>query len=292
MPRDWRVATVLHRNDDFPLLGDRQTVLKLDLTDQAAVEAAVHSVKPDVILHLGSHGNLDFCQANPLEAARLNVGGTRNLLLAAAPFAPKFLFTSSMYVFDGSRPPYGEFDRPNPINVYAQNKLEAEGLVLSLGARPVVLRPMTMYGWHSSGQRANWVTWLLERMRRNERVPVVNDVYGNPLWVGDAAAAVLAAVEKEVEGVFHLGGIETSSRFEFSKAVAEVFGYSTELLIPVTSAHFPELALRPGAAICKTEKMTGVLGVTPLDARGGLERMRESSPAEAAWRTTSVSSRS
>jgi dTDP-4-dehydrorhamnose reductase len=280
MPEDWSVATLLHRNADVPSLGGRQTVHHVDVTDEAAVYAAVHSVKPDVILHLGSQGNLELCKTNPAEAFRVNVGGTRNLLLAAAPFGSKFVFTSTMYVFDGSRPPYGESDTPNPVNEYGSTKLEAERLVFSQGSRPVVMRPMTIYGWHSPKQRANWVTWLLQRLRRNESTPVVTDVYSNPLWVGDAAAAILAAARKDVGGIFHLGGMETSSRFDFSVAVAKAFDCSEDLLIPVTSDYFPQLAHRPSSAICKVGKMIDVLGVTPLDLRSGLERMRAAAPRE------------
>lgn len=278
-PSDWNMTLGIHSNPDLPVYDTEFHTIPFDITDRNSVENLVRSARPEVVIHMSSQGNLERCKAEPEAARQVNVTGTRYLLEATAPFRPQFLITSTMYVFDGENPPYREDDVPNPINEYGRMKLEAERLVQGMSERCVILRPMTIFGWHSARQRANWVTWLLARFERNEPTHVVNDVISNQIWVGDAAESIIAAVRKNVAGIFHLGGSESVSRYDFSVEVAKVFGYSTDLLIPVGSDFFPQLAQRPGSAVCSVEKMTDVLGVRPRDVRDGLERMKAIRPS-------------
>ena len=277
-PPEWNITIGIHANPDLPVCDTQFSIVDLDITDRDSVERAVGQIQPEVVIHMGSQGNLEKCKADPEGARRVNVEGTRHLLEASGAFRPQFLLTSTMYVFDGENPPYHEDATPNPINEYGRMKLEGEQLARQMSDRWVILRPMTIFGWHSPRQRANWVTWLLGRFERNEPTHVVNDVISNQIWVGDAAESIIGAVRKNVTGIFHLGGSESVSRYDFSVKVAEVFGYPTGLLIPVTSDFFPQLAQRPGSAVCSVEKMTEVLGVKPRDVRDGLERMKALRP--------------
>jgi dTDP-4-dehydrorhamnose reductase len=273
-PEHWNITATVHRNTALPPSIAAHRWLSMDITNHAEVEAVVSEIRPEVILHLGSLGNLDYCKDHPDEAWAVNVEGTRNLLECAKPYASVFVFTSTMYVVDGTHPPYAEDAPTGPLNEYARTKLAAEKLVLELNPRPVILRLMTMYGWHAPGQRLNWVTWLLNKLRNHEPCNVVNDVFNNYLWVGDASQATIASVENHVSGVFHIGGSEVASRFDFSKEVATVFGEDPGLISPVTSAYFSTIAQRPGNSTCSIVKMREVLGVHPLNIRQGLELMR------------------
>jgi dTDP-4-dehydrorhamnose reductase len=277
-PPEWDVTLGIHSNPDLPACDTRYRTVAVDITDRASVERLVEQARPDAVIHMGSQGNLEKCKADPEGARRVNVDGTRYLLEASARFDPLFLLTSTMYVFSGEHPPYREDAVPHPINEYGEMKLEAERLVQTISRRWVIIRPMTIFGWHSPRQRANWVTWLLGRFERNEPTHVVNDVISNQLWVGDAADSIISAVRDGCTGIFHIGGSESVSRYEFSVKVAEVFGYSKDLLIPVTSDYFPQLAHRPGSAVCNVDKMTDVLGVKPRGVREGLERMKALRP--------------
>jgi len=272
-PEDWDILATLHRNQDLPP-GIKRPAVLLDITSHEQVCALVTEFRPQIIVHLSSRGDLDYCKAHPEEAWSVNVEGTRNLLECSRLFRPAFLFLSTMYVFDGTHPPYDEEAATHPINEYARTKLAAEKLVLEESAQPTILRPMAMYGWHSRGQRMNWVTWLLGKLRNGEQVRVVNDVYNNHLWAGDAARAVRMAIEKRTSGIFHVGGAEISSRYEFSLDVARVFNLGTQLIVPVTSEHFHGIAQRPANSTCSIRKLRDVLGVEPVGNRTGLLAMK------------------
>jgi len=273
-PPGWPISIAVHRHAPLARFGPCQSPVPLDITNRRQVEQAIAAIRPEAIVHLGSIGSLDQCKDNPAQARLVNVEGTRNLLEASAPYTPLFIFSSTMYVFDGQHPPYDETARPNPVNYYAETKLEAEALVCALSRRPVILRPMVMYGWHSPAQRKNWVTFLIDKLSQGEPVKVVDDVYNDYLWVADGAKAIYAALRKEVHGIFHLGGPEVASRYDFSKKVAEVFSLPPELISRVSSDYFANLAHRPGNTACNIRKMREVLGVEPLGIDAGLRAMQ------------------
>jgi dTDP-4-dehydrorhamnose reductase len=277
-PPDWDIAIAAHRNSLPTSTGARLFTVPMDITNREQVKEVIAAVRPEAIVHLGSIGSLDQCKDNPAQAHLVNVEGTRNLLEFSAPYAPLFVFSSTMYVFDGQNPPYDEEARPNPVNYYAETKLEAEALVCAMSSRPLILRPMVMYGWHAPAQRKNWVTWLIDKLRRGEAVKVVDDVYNDYLWVADGAKAVYAALNKNLHGIFHLGGPEVASRYDFSMKVAETFGLPEELIGRVSSEYFSALAQRPGNTACSIGKMRKILGIEPLGIEEGLRAMKANAP--------------
>jgi dTDP-4-dehydrorhamnose reductase len=277
-PPGWDIAVAVHRNSPLTRTGPLQSSVPLDITNREQVKDAIAAIRPEAVVHLGSIGSLDQCKDNTAQAHLVNVEGTRNLLEFSAPYAPQFVFSSTMYVFDGQNPPYDEEAQPNPVNYYAETKLEAEALVCAMSTRPLILRPMVMYGWHAPAQRKNWVTWLIDKLRRGEAVKVVDDVYNDYLWVADGAKAIYAALNKDLHGIFHLAGPEVANRYDFSRKVAETFGLPEELIGRVSSDYFSTLAQRPGNTACNIQKMREILGIEPLGIEEGLRAMKANAP--------------
>ncbi|GAB4558278.1 MAG: SDR family oxidoreductase [Anaerolineae bacterium] len=277
MPRPWHVTVIRHRNT-LPPLPKHRHIIDADLTCRDQVRAAVEAVRPEVVVHTASLGSLDACERDPDAAWRLNVDATRFLLECARPFQPFVVFCSTIYVFDGRRPPYREDDPPHPINVYGRTKLAAEELAQDLASDLMIVRPNTAYGWHLPGQRQNWVTWLLGRLRNGQAVQVVDDVINNYIWAGDVARAIIAGIVSRRTGLYHLGGPEALSRYEFSLRIASTFGFSPDLISPASSEMFPSLAPRPRDTTCTIDRMIGDLGVSPLDVHRGLLAMKAQMP--------------
>src|SRR2546425_11501752 len=121
---------------------------RLDVTDRHATLDFVKNVDPDVIVDTHALHNVDYCEAHPEEASNVNVEGTRNLVDGASKANARFLYISTDYVFDGRKGQYREEDAPNPLQYYAQNKLEAERIVASLPSF-IISRPSVIYGWNA-----------------------------------------------------------------------------------------------------------------------------------------------
>jgi len=111
----------------------------IDLLDADAVRDLVATHRPGAIVHLAAVVS-PLSYRNPGLARRVNVGGTENLLAAAAalPRPPLFLMASSAAVY-GSRNPYRyperiTLDTPvNPIDQYGEDKVLAEAAIRASG---------------------------------------------------------------------------------------------------------------------------------------------------------------
>jgi nucleoside-diphosphate-sugar epimerase len=117
-----------------------------DLTDPAAVQNLVDSVRPESIVHLAAVIPPFIYMRKPL-ARRVNVDGTAHLLRAAEKQStpPRFVLASSIAVY-GSRNPHTvdgvlTADTPtNPADIYGANKVKAEKLVREAALDWVILR--------------------------------------------------------------------------------------------------------------------------------------------------------
>lgn len=122
----------------------------------------------DVVIHLAglAHVSEQFVN-NPLaEFRRVNVLGTVNVAKAAfAGGVKRMVFISSIGVSgDASEKPFTENDSPNPVNAYAQSKLEAEKQLMDFsqqtGMEVVVIRPPLVYGPNAPGKFGTLVKWI------------------------------------------------------------------------------------------------------------------------------------
>jgi nucleoside-diphosphate-sugar epimerase len=111
----------------------------VDLRDAEAVRKLVVTHRPEAIVHLAAIISPPSYR-NPALARKVNVGGTENLLAAAAalPRPPLFLMASSAAVY-GSRNPYRYPERitpdtaVDPVDQYGQDKVLAEAAIRASG---------------------------------------------------------------------------------------------------------------------------------------------------------------
>jgi UDP-glucose 4-epimerase len=104
------------------------------------------------IVHLAAVSRVVSGQRNPELCWKTNVGGTSNVLTAAAaaPERPWVLFASSREVYgEPESIPVGEDAPLRPVNVYGRSKAEGERLVLTAraeGLQTAVVRFSNVYG--------------------------------------------------------------------------------------------------------------------------------------------------
>ena len=102
---------------------------KLDLTDEAAVRAAFAEWSPALVVHSAAERRPDVVDGDPASAERLNVDATRLLAELAAAKGARFIYLSTDYVFDGTKPPYSIDADTAPLNAYGRMKLAGEDVV-------------------------------------------------------------------------------------------------------------------------------------------------------------------
>jgi dTDP-4-dehydrorhamnose reductase len=137
--------------------------LALDITSRKDVRRVVAQCEPEVIVNCAAMTNVDACERERETAWKINVDGVEHLVESAQRYRSKIVHISSDYVFDGTRGPYTENDRPEPINYYGKTKLASENLLRTAELPWVIIRTMVLYGY-AEGVRPNFPLWVIEHL--------------------------------------------------------------------------------------------------------------------------------
>jgi dTDP-4-dehydrorhamnose reductase len=247
---------------------------RLDITKKAEVFSLVEKITPDCVIDTAAITGVDYCETHPDEAWQVNVDGTRNVAEACKRAGAKMIFLSTDYVFDGRKLYYAEKDKPRPLNYYAKTKLVAEHALEALDVNYITARTAVLYG-HGGLGKVNFVSWVIEKLRKRERIDVVTDQHNNPTYADNLAEILLALYRKDANGTFHVTGSECVSRHEFARRIAEVFGLDGKFIHPVTTPELNQIATRPEKVFMVTNKVERVTGMRPLGVAEGLERFKK-----------------
>jgi len=161
----------------------------LDITDPAAVAAAVDAAPPDVIVNCAAFNDVDGAEERPEQALAVNAFAVRSLALAAEQAGAVLVHFSTDFVFDGTTDrPYLESDVPNPRGVYAVSKLLGEWMAVD-SPRHYVLRVESLFG----GPHArSSVDKILDNILAGTGVRAFSDRTVSPSYVEDVVSATSA----------------------------------------------------------------------------------------------------
>jgi dTDP-4-dehydrorhamnose reductase len=214
-----------------------------------------------IVLHAAAWTDVDGAEADPQEAAAVNVGGTRHVAELGAPL----VYYSTDYVFDGRKgEPYVESDAPNPLSAYGRTKLYGEG---AAGEQAWIVRSSGLFGPTGT----NFDRTMLDLARERDEVAVVDDQRTSPTYVGHLAAATRELLERPF-GVWHLAAEGDVTWAEFAEAIFEEAGLDTRVR-RISSAELRRAAQRPANAVLRSEKEAPVLPHWREGLRACLQRL-------------------
>jgi dTDP-4-dehydrorhamnose reductase len=236
------------------------TKLALDLTDDAAVNAAVLEAFPDAIFNCAAVSVPEACDTDPARAQILNVGLPQTLARLAHHLSARFVHVSSEQVFDGARTgQYAAGDTPSPINLYGRQKLESERAVhAAAGEFAATIRAPLLMGDSAGGKRSLherlFADWMAGRTPK-----LYTDEFRQPCTAENLAEVIVELGERRnVTGVYHWAGTELHSRYVLGVRVRERFKLTEKQapLAAITRAETPEVAKKRQASLA--------LDITPL----------------------------
>lgn len=265
------VVAVSHRAK-LRALGLRS--MQVDLAEPGAAEDHLRDPRPDWIVHCAAATNVDWCEAHPEDAYRLNAEMPRHLARFARACGARLVYISTDSVFDGTRGGYAEMDREAPVNEYSRSKLAGEIAIREeLRERCLVVRT-NFYGWNMQ-PKESLAEWILHRLEAGQEVTGFTDVVFTPISVNDLGDAILDMIDRGLSDVYHVAGSEATSKYDFAVQLAEVFGLNTGSVRPGSVRNSHLRAPRPLDTSLATDKITLTLGRPMPDVRSGLLRFRE-----------------
>ncbi len=198
----------------------------LDITDESAVELAIRTARPDVVIHAAAWTAVDACESDPEKALLVNGTATKYVADAAHAVGAHVVYISTDYVFDGNKnSPYEEDDAPNPQSVYGSSKLAGER---ALGATDAIVRIAWVCGFYG----ANMVKTIL-RLAEQPQLKFVDDQIGNPTFADDAAAMIVRLAAEKRSGAWHVTNQGDVSWYEFAREVLIAGGFDPDKVAPI-----------------------------------------------------------
>ena len=186
-------------------------VIEADLAAPGDWTAAFPGVDA-VVLSQAQIGGLDRA-----EFIANNVTATERVLAAAcAAKVPYLVHVSSSVV------------RSSAEDLYVETKTAQEALVTASGIPNLVLRPTLMFGWFDRKH----LGWLRRFMDRSPVFPIPGDgrFRRQPLYAGDFAAIIAAAIETGATGAYDISGRQEIDYIDLIDLIRRIVGARTRLV--------------------------------------------------------------
>ena len=239
-----------------------------DLSDESALQVFLEEIRPEGIIHTAAISSPAVCQENQVFSKRVNVQASVQLAKYAAEQNIPFVFTSTDLVFDGKKGNYSENDKPNPLNIYGNQKLEAEQEILKVYPQAAVCRMPLMLG-NAPGFPEKFLQQFISKIKQGESFSLFTDEYRSVMG-GKSAAKVLWLALEKMKGLFHLGGPERLSRYDIGIIIANKFGLDKNLLKAIKQEELNFSTPRPKDVSLDSSKAKS-LGFNPLKTAEDLD---------------------
>ena len=215
-----------------------------NLSKRESVKKIVYEFFPDVIINTAAFTNVDLCESEREKAWKVNVKSVEYLAETARIIDAHLIHISTDYVFDGRNGPYSEKDVPKPISYYGRTKLASENTIKLIGVINTIIRTNVLYGPVDFG-RPDFVRWVVSNLREEKEIRIVTDQINNPTFIDDLVSAINSIIQYKKQGIYHIGGKDFLSRFEFTNRIADYFSLNKKLVIPIKTEDLRQPAPRP-----------------------------------------------
>lgn len=245
----------------------------LDLDRTASISDYFARTRPEVVVNCAAYNLVDKAEDEPEAAFRSNAWGVRSLALACRAAGALLVHISTDYVFglDTYRTtPLTVDDPPGPVCVYGLSKLSGEYLVRSLCPRHLVIRTCGLYGvWGSGGKGGNFVETMLRLAGQGKPLRVVADQFCTPTYTVDLAETIVALIQRNATGLYHVTNAGQMSWHEFAAAIFQQAGVSADLT-PISTAEFGAKAARPQYSVLDNSHLDAIGVARPRPWRDAL----------------------
>ena len=253
-----------------------------DLSQPDALAAALHALRPDVVVNAGAYTAVDKAESDIDAARTINALAPGAVARVMADRGGWLVHFSTDYVFDGSGDqPRDEAAATGPLSVYGRTKLEGEALIAASGCRHLILRT----SWVHAARGGNFARTMLRLAGERERLTVIADQFGAPtgadLLADITAHALRRAVQDDsVSGVYHA---VAAGEVNWSDYARHVLGWARQRgvalkagpddVAAIPTSAYPTPAMRPLNSRLDTGKLRRTFGLHLPDWRVGVDRM-------------------
>ncbi len=219
---------------------DKIIFWKGDITDKNYINKIISQV--DAVYHLAAQISVTASIKDPLKDAAVNIGGTLNILQAAATYrVKKVIYYSSAAVYgEPAYLPINENHPKNPSSPYGLSKLTgekyAEFYSKFYGLNIIVIRPFNVYGPKQDPRNpyTGVISTFLNKALQGEDIPIYGDGGQSRdfIYVEDLAELSIKALSKNTPQLTVLNGAcgEKTTIKNLAEKIKELTGSSSKII--------------------------------------------------------------
>ncbi len=261
------VATARDRIKFTPPSGE---FVAMDVTQREQTLQVIRAAHPDVVIHTAAMTQVDQCESEKELCWLSNVTAVEHVVVACEDVKARLVHISTDFIFDGTRGPLDESEKPNPISYYGESKLAGEIAAQRCNSGWAILRTVLVYGVTPDMSRTNIVLWVKKSLEEGKKINVVNDQWRTPTLAEDLAMGCMLAAKKKAQGVFNISGEAMMTPWDIAQATATFFKLDASLIQPANAGNFKQPAARPPRTGFIIDKAKRELGYRPHSFSEGL----------------------
>ncbi|MDJ0618006.1 MAG: NAD(P)-dependent oxidoreductase [Calothrix sp. MO_192.B10] len=248
-------------------------MISVNLTYLPDLKRVFSEIKPAAVIHTAAQSQPNVCQVQPEESHLINVKAACDIARLCADDQIPCVFTSTDLVFDGYKAPYKETDSVSPVSIYGEQKVMAEQGMLQLYPMTTICRMPLMFG-SPTPTAQSFLQPFIQTLKQGKTLKLFRDEFRTPVSGTTAAKGLLLALEKQVQGILHLGGKERISRYDFGRILVDILDIPTEQITACRQQDVKMAAPRP-ADVSLDSSQAFALGYSPLSVREELKILKE-----------------
>lgn len=241
--------------------------------------------QPHVVVNCAAISVPRSCEMDPAAAMSINVPSSLvKWLLSFEESNTLLIHLSTDQVYEGVKSFYKEEDETVPVNVYGKSKVAAEQFIFTNFSNYAILRSSIIIGPQAISPvlKSLPIQWIDGVLSRGDKMDFFYDEFRCPVYVKDVVAIILAlttrwiAEGKQMKLILNAGGPDRVSRAQIAETVADVRGYDTSLIKPVSASSVDRGIKSPVDISMDITKLIQTLHISPTSFRAGVQLTLES----------------
>lgn len=254
-------------------LTDNFFFLELSSSDLSKFKHYLKNFKPDAVIYLAGITNVDECEKEKKLAVDLNAYVPASMALECKKSDTKFVYISTDHLFGDEGSYFSEEDEPVLVNYYAYSKKLAEDMILKNHSEALIVRT-NFYG-RSIASKPSFTDWIGNELKEKREIKLGEDVYFNPVFMGDLVLACHLLLENDHGGIFNITSNERISKYNFALMYAKIFNLQTELIKPFSQRLHPKTVRRPLEMSLSNKKLLGAVDIEIGNTLEGFGKLKK-----------------
>lgn len=221
--------------------------------------------KIDIIINCIGLTDVEECEKDYEAAFKTNVKIAENIAKACQMAKIKLVHISTDHLFDGSSAFADENKTKSPLNNYAKTKSKGEDVILENCPEALIIR--TNFFGLGPNYKPSFSDKIINNLENRENLNLFNDVYFTPVSVETLKSQTYLLIDQNAKGIFNVSSSERITKYQFGILLAKKFGYSEQLINPISINQLSNLTKRPKDMSLSNHKLSAFLNnsVRPLE---------------------------